>query len=82
MVSRNGTPKAVQLVREGVHHGTWDIDPPGIGGAVADLVLRSVTEDLDGLLTSSPMGRMITPERAAAWVPWPDRIEYHDLKPV
>jgi ABC-type sugar transport system substrate-binding protein len=82
MVSRNGTPKAVQLVREGVHHGTWDIDPPGIGQAVADLVLRSMTEDLDGLLMSSPMGRMITPERAAAWVPWPDRIEYHDLKPA
>jgi ABC-type sugar transport system substrate-binding protein len=82
MVSRNGTPKAVQLVREGVHHGTWDIDPPGIGRAVADLALRSMTEDLDGLLMSSPMGRMITPDRAAAWVPWPDRIEYHDLKPA
>lgn len=82
MVSRNGTPSAVQLVRDGIHHGTWDIDPPGIGSAVADLVLRSAAEDLDGLCVSSPVGRMITPARAAAWVPWPDRIEYHDLKPA
>ena len=82
MVSRNGTPSAVQLVRDGIHHGTWDIDPPGIGSAVADLVLRSAAEDLEGLCVSSPVGRMITPARAAAWVPWPDRIEYHDLKPA
>src|SRR5580692_1155946 len=82
MVSRNGTPSAVQLVRDGIHHGTWDIDPPGIGSAVADLVLRSAAEDLDGLCVSSPVGRMITPARAAAWVPWPDRIEYHELKPA
>jgi ABC-type sugar transport system substrate-binding protein len=82
MVSRNGAPSAVQLVRDGIHHGTWDIDPPGIGSAVADLVLRSAAEDLDGLCVSSPVGRMITPARAAAWVPWPDRIEYHDLKPA
>ena len=77
MVSRNGTPAAVELVRAGVHHGTWDIDPPGIGQAVADLVVRlTPTEDLDGLCVSSPIGRMITPERAAAWVPWqqPDRV--------
>ena len=82
MVSRNGTPSAVRLVRDGIHHGTWDIDPPGIGSAVAALVLRSAAEDLDGLCVSSPVGRMITPARAAAWVPWPDRIEYHDLKPA
>jgi ABC-type sugar transport system substrate-binding protein len=82
MVSRNGTPSAVQLVKDGIHHGTWDIDPPGIGQAVADLVLRSAAEDLDGLCVSSPVGRMITPARAAAWIPWPDRIEYHNLKPA
>jgi ABC-type sugar transport system substrate-binding protein len=68
MVSRNGTPAAVKLVRSGVHHGTWDIDPPGIGQTVADLVVRQIAghEDLDGLCVSSPIGRMITPERAAA----------------
>lgn len=82
MVSRNGTPAAVELVRTGIHHGTWDIDPPGIGQTVADLVIRVTTgsEDLDGLCLSSPIGRMITPERAATWVPWQQRIPYHPLK--
>ena len=83
MVSRNGTPAAVELVRSGVHHGTWDIDPPGIGQAVAGLVVRLIAdhEDLDGLCVASPIGRMITPERAAAWVPWEQRIPYRPLRP-
>jgi ABC-type sugar transport system substrate-binding protein len=83
MVSRNGTPAAVDLVRAGVHHGTWDIDPPGIGQTVADLVARLVIgrEDLDGLCVASPIGRMITPERAASWVPWRQRIPYNELLP-
>ncbi|MGH3272871.1 MAG: sugar ABC transporter substrate-binding protein [Streptosporangiaceae bacterium] len=82
MVSRNGTPAAVQLVRDGVHHGTWDIDPIGIGQAVAELAIRLAVghEDLDGLCLSSPVGRMITPERAADWVPWPQRISYRPLR--
>lgn len=25
---------------------------------------------------SSPIGRMITPQRAATWVPWHERITY------
>jgi ABC-type sugar transport system substrate-binding protein len=83
MVSRNGTPAAVELIKAGVHHGTWDIDPPGIGQTAASLVARLVAdrEDLDGLCVASPIGRMITPERAAAWVPWPDRIPYNQLRP-
>jgi ABC-type sugar transport system substrate-binding protein len=82
MVSRNGTPAAVALVKDGTHHGTWDIDPPGIGQAVADLVIRLVVdhEDLDGLCVASPIGRMITPGRAPAWVPWEQRIPYRTLK--
>jgi ABC-type sugar transport system substrate-binding protein len=82
MVSRNGTPAAVALVRDGIHHGTWDIDPPGIGQTVADLVVRLAAgqESLDGLCVSSPIGRMITPSRAAAWVPWEQRIPYNSLK--
>jgi len=80
MVSRNGTPAAVELVRAGVHHGTWDIDPPGIGQTVADLAIRVArSEELDGLCLSSPIGRMITPERAQAWVPWQQRIAYRQL---
>ena len=42
MVSRNGTPAAVDLIRDGIHHGTWDIDGPGIGAAAAGLVLRAL----------------------------------------
>ena len=84
MVSRNGTPAAVELVRQGVSHGTWDIDSPGIGRAVAGLVIRRLIdgEDLDGLCVASPIGRMITPERAASWVPWPERMPYHPLVPL
>lgn len=83
MVSRNGTPAAVDLVLAGVHHGTWDIDPPGIGQTAADLVARLVVEheNLDGLCVASPIGRMITPDRAASWVPWQQRIPYHPLLP-
>ena len=83
MVSRNGTPAAVELVKAGVHHGTWDIDPPGIGQSAADLVARLLIdhENLDGLCVASPIGRMITPGRAATWVPWPERIPYNSLRP-
>jgi ABC-type sugar transport system substrate-binding protein len=80
MVSRNGTPAAVELVRAGIHDGTWDIDPPGIGQTVADLVLRRLGgENLDELCVASPIGRMITPRRAAAWVPWHERLDYKPL---
>jgi len=84
MVSRNGTPAAVQLVRDGIHHGTWDIDPIGIGQAVAGLAIRAAVghEDLDGFCVSSPVGKMITAERAAAWIPWRQRIPYNPLKPA
>ena len=83
MVSRNGTPAAVELVRSGVHGGTWDIDPVGIGQTVAGLVARLLidNEDLDALCLASPIGRMITPARAAAWIPWHERIEYRQLRP-
>jgi ABC-type sugar transport system substrate-binding protein len=82
MVSRNGTPAAVQLVKDGIHHGTWDIDPIGIGQAVADLAIRAAAglEDLDGFCVSSPVGVMITADRAARWIPWQQRIPYNPLK--
>jgi ABC-type sugar transport system substrate-binding protein len=81
MVSRNGTPAAVELVRAGIHHGTWDIDGPGIGAAMAGLVLRALAgEDLDGLCVASPIGTMITAERARTWVPWEQRIARRPLR--
>jgi ABC-type sugar transport system substrate-binding protein len=83
MVSRNGTPAAVELVRNGIHGGTWDIDPVGIGQAIADLAVRAADgEELDELCVSSPIGQMITPERAARWVPWHERITYEPLLPA
>ncbi|HEX9624579.1 MAG TPA: substrate-binding domain-containing protein [Streptosporangiaceae bacterium] len=82
MVSRNGTPAAIELLKAGIHGGTWDIDPPGIGATIADLALRTAGgQALDGLCVASPIGRMITADRAATWVPWPERIPYHDLSP-
>jgi ABC-type sugar transport system substrate-binding protein len=80
MVSRNGTPAAVELIRAGLHDGTWDIDGPGIGATAADLVLRALAgEELDGLCVASPIGRMITAERAKKWVSWDQRISRRPL---
>jgi ABC-type sugar transport system substrate-binding protein len=81
MVSRNGTPAAVELIRAGVHHGTWDIDGPGIGATAADLVLRALRgENLDGFCVASPIGTMITAERAKTWVPWDQRLARRPLR--
>jgi ABC-type sugar transport system substrate-binding protein len=80
MVSRNGTPAAVELIRAGLHDGTWDIDGPGIGATAADLVLRALAgEELDGLCVASPIGRMITAERAKTWVSWDQGISRRPL---
>jgi ABC-type sugar transport system substrate-binding protein len=72
MVSRNGSPGAVQAVLDGVTHGTWDIEPVEIGGMLADLVIGHLVHgrNLGGLCQASPIGRMITPELASNWVPW------------
>jgi len=29
---------------------------------------------------ASPIGRMITPARAATWVPWQERVPYRQLR--
>jgi ABC-type sugar transport system substrate-binding protein len=81
MVSRNGTPAAVELIRAGLHHGTWDIDGPGIGATAAGLVLRALRgENLDGFCVASPIGTMITAERAKTWVPWDQRVVRRPLR--
>jgi ABC-type sugar transport system substrate-binding protein len=81
MVSRNGTPNAVEAIRTGRHHGTWDLDCPGIGATMGDLVVRQLVdgEVLDGYCAATPIGRMITPENAGRWVPWSERIPYDPL---
>jgi len=81
MVSRNGTPAAVELVRAGIHHGTWDIDGPGIGAGAAGLVLRALAgQSLNGYCVASPIGEMITAERAKTWVPWDQRVARRPLR--
>jgi ABC-type sugar transport system substrate-binding protein len=81
VVSRNGTPKAVQAVREGRSEGTWDINAPGIGAAVGDMVVRHLESDgKDGSdLALGPIGRMIDATNIARWTPWSERIPFAPL---
>ncbi|MFE5027895.1 sugar ABC transporter substrate-binding protein [Streptomyces sp. NPDC056656] len=81
-VSRNGTPRAVQAVRDGLHAGTWDTDVAATGQQLGDLVIRAVVkrEKFDSLCVAGPIGSMITPERAAQWQPWEQRIPYRPFQ--
>ena len=81
LVSRNGTPKAVDAVKQGWSHGTHDIDCPGIGTALGDLVVRQLAhgERLEDEIAVSPVGRMIGPEQASSWVPLDERIPFEPL---
>jgi ABC-type sugar transport system substrate-binding protein len=76
LVSRNGTPNAVQAVRDGRTHGTWDIDCPAIGAALGDLVVRALADPsaMDGELAIGPIGRMITAANLDRWVSWTERV--------
>jgi ABC-type sugar transport system substrate-binding protein len=75
LISRNGSPEAVEEVRAGRLQGTWDLDASGIGTTLGDLVVRHLTvEPLDGHLGISPLGRMIHAENLDTWRPWTDRI--------
>jgi ABC-type sugar transport system substrate-binding protein len=81
VVSRNGTPKAVQAVKEGRSEGTWDINAPGIGAALGDMVVRQVEsgEADGGDLALGPIGRMIDASNVARWTPWSERIPFAPL---
>lgn len=81
LVSRNGTPKAVQAVREGRTQGTWDIDAPGIGAALGNLIVAHLEgeERIAGELELGPIGRMIDPTNVERWQPWSDRIPFRPL---
>jgi len=82
LVSRNGTPLAVQAVREGRSLGTWDIDCPAIGAALGNLVLRhlSTRDPVEGELALGPLGRMINARNVDRWVSWSERIPFVPLK--
>jgi ABC-type sugar transport system substrate-binding protein len=82
IVSRNGTPKAVEAVRKGWSHGTLDIDCLGIGIALGNLVARQLAggERLDDEIALSPVGHIIGAEAAESWVPLEERIPYEPLR--
>lgn len=82
LVSRNGSPKAVEAVVAGRSHGTWDIEITQIGAAVGELVTRVLAggEHLQGELAIAPLGRMITAENAQTYRPWSARVPYVPLR--
>ena len=80
VVSRNGTPKAVDAVRAGRSEGTWDINAPGIGAAVGDMVVRGLEEGgSETALALGPIGSMIDSTNVERWKPWPERIPFDPL---
>ena len=81
IVSRNGSPQAVEAVRQGKTVGTWDLDAVGIGTTLGDLVVRHLVggEVLENYMTMSPLGRMITQENCESWRPWSERIDWTPL---
>lgn len=81
IVSRNGSPRGVEAVRDGRSDGTWDVCCPEIGAAMGGLVVRALRrgEELGGEVVLSPVGRMITRETLARWRPWTERARYREL---
>ncbi len=83
VVSRNGTPNAVQAVRDGRSEGTWDINAPGIGEALGDIVVRHLESGPGGGgggdLALGPIGQMIDSSNVGRWKPWSERIPFVPL---
>lgn len=82
LVSRNGSPKAVEAVVAGDSHGTWDIGITGIGEAVGELVSQVLVkgDPLDAELVMAAPGRLITAGNAHTYVPWRDRVPHTPLR--
>ena len=81
IVSRNGSPAAVEAVRKGRTTGTWDLDAPGVGRHAAELVIRHLQgaqhyEDHAAMLAA---GRLITRANVDTWVPWEERVRRQPL---
>jgi len=82
IVSRNGTPAAIRAVRDGKTTGTWDLDAPGVGQRMAELVSRHLrgVELYEDYAAMSPAGRMITAENLQTWKPWEERVRVTPLE--
>lgn len=77
MISRNGSPEAVEKVRAGVCDGTWDLDAPGIGTTLGEVIARHLGgEPLEGHLAMSPVGRMVSRDNLDSWRPWEQRVRF------
>lgn len=81
IVSRNGSPEAVQAVREGRIAGTWDLDASGIGTTLGEAIVRHFTggEQLEDFVAMSPVGKMITLANIDRWRPWTERVTWTPL---
>jgi ABC-type sugar transport system substrate-binding protein len=81
IVCRNGSPGAVEAVRQGKIVGTWDLDASGIGTTLGEVVVRHLTnrEQYEEFLVMSPVGRMITLANLHTWRPWSERVQWLPL---
>jgi ABC-type sugar transport system substrate-binding protein len=81
IVCRNGSPGAVDAVRQGKITGTWDLDASGIGTTLGEVVVRQLTnqERYEEFLVTSPVGRMVTLANVETWRPWSERILWMPL---
>jgi ABC-type sugar transport system substrate-binding protein len=77
VVSRNGSPFAVEAVRRGESLATYDYGLPEMGRAAGALLARlldGATVPVDGLVCPTP-GTLIHAENAAGYQPWQLRAE-------
>jgi len=81
IISRNGSPAAVQAVREGRIAGTWDLDASGIGTTLGEVMVRHLKggEQFEEFVTMSPVGQMITLANLDRWRPWAERVRWTPL---
>jgi ABC-type sugar transport system substrate-binding protein len=81
IVCRNGSPAAVEAVRQGKIVGTWDLDASGIGTTLGEVIVRHLTkrESYEEFLVMSPVGRMITLANMHTWRPWSERVHWTPL---
>ena len=81
IVCRNGSPSAVEAVRQGKIVGTWDLDASGIGTTLGEVIVRHLMnrEQYEEFLVMSPVGRMITLANLHTWRPWSERVPWLPL---
>jgi ABC-type sugar transport system substrate-binding protein len=81
IISRNGSPAAVEAVRAGRIVGTWDLDASGIGTTLGEVIVRHLVgkEIFEGFQTMSPVGRIITQDNIDVWRPWSERVSWTPL---